>query len=240
MANNEYESAIDTRLAGLYEQQSKLANDFDNAAHSAKSEAGAKFYYKGKQRVTDMTLAEAEQKLAEIIQENLGGSEYTRVGSYSLGQVRNTVERLRDLRVSLAAVRAEKERVEDLYTGWSRFFIVNNKGGHIHSSMSCHSCRVTTRFGWLPDMSGLTEADAVAAHGPHLCSFCFPTAPVEWTLGIGEDTPEDPDQCPGSGTHDHDSSGLRYYSKRAVCDHCHQTVSVTSTHKMRKHKKETK
>lgn len=62
--------------------------------------------------------------------------------------------------------------------GWSRFFLVPD--GHIHSSMACHSCRPTTQFGWLPHLSGKSEEEAVNEHGPHLCTHCFPSAPVEW------------------------------------------------------------
>lgn len=67
---------------------------------------------------------------------------------------------------------------------WSRFFIVSD--GHIHSSMNCSTCNngaAPTEFGWLPQLSGLTEAEAVAAHGAILCTICYPTAPVEWTGG---------------------------------------------------------
>jgi hypothetical protein len=60
---------------------------------------------------------------------------------------------------------------------WSRFFLVSD--GHVHSSMSCHTCTWTTRFGWLPAMSGKTEADAVAEYGSMMCTVCFPSAPVD-------------------------------------------------------------
>jgi hypothetical protein len=65
--------------------------------------------------------------------------------------------------------------------GWNRFFLVQD--GHIHSSMNCSTCYVTTRFSWLPELSGLTEADAVEAYGEILCSICFPSAPVAWCNG---------------------------------------------------------
>ena len=76
---------------------------------------------------------------------------------------------------------------ENEYDGWSRFFAV--AGGHIHSGMDCSTCnRVTsqsgqtfTAFAWLPALSGLTTADAIAAHGHTLCSVCFPNAPVAHT-----------------------------------------------------------
>ena len=56
--------------------------------------------------------------------------------------------------------------------------------------MHCPTCnRQTsepTRFAWLPELSGLTERDAVEAHGAILCTVCFPSAPVEWTGGISK------------------------------------------------------
>ncbi len=79
-----------------------------------------------------------------------------------------------------AAAYAVYTEADAQYEGWARFFLVKNTNGHIHSTMNCSTCNWDTRFGWLTDMSGLTETDAVAAHGQRLCSVCFPTAPVEW------------------------------------------------------------
>ena len=85
----------------------------------------------------------------------------------------------------IAALEAEATPFHDVYRQhrWSRFFLVLNTNGHIHSSTSCSTCFVTTEFGWLPELSGLTEADAVEQQGEILCSVCFPSAPVEWTNG---------------------------------------------------------
>lgn len=60
--------------------------------------------------------------------------------------------------------------------GWTRAFIVTD--GHVHSSMSCHTCYPTTQFGWLPQVSGQTEAEIVAQAGEGACTVCYPTAPV--------------------------------------------------------------
>jgi hypothetical protein len=70
-------------------------------------------------------------------------------------------------------------KLDAQYTGWSRFFVVTSSNGHVHSSMQCHTCRPTTRFGWLPRLSGKSEAEAVAELGPNLCTVCFESAPVE-------------------------------------------------------------
>lgn len=79
----------------------------------------------------------------------------------------------------LKEVRDRIEELEDLYTGWSRFFLVTSSAGHIHSSRSCHTCYDTTTYGWRPDLSGKSEAEAVAVLGPALCSTCFPSVRID-------------------------------------------------------------
>ncbi len=81
--------------------------------------------------------------------------------------------------LALDAVNAE-------YEGWSRFFLVQASNGHIHKSLWCSTCFPTTQYAWLPELSGLTEAEAVAEYGGILCSICFPSAPVEWTTGTNK------------------------------------------------------
>lgn len=129
------------------------------------------------------------------------------------------------------AVVDELDEIWRTHGQWSRFFVV--PGGHIHSSTACHSLRITTQIGWLPELSGETEADAVAAHGPVLCTKCFPSAPVQWTAKAPK--PTDPQQCEGSGKYVPDAN-MRLCSPRGTCPVCGQLVSVTSLAKARKHK----
>lgn len=138
------------------------------------------------------------------------------------------------LRPAAAAAReAAVDLDRELYEGWTRFFFVQ----HIHNSLRCSSFRPTTRIAWLPDVSGLTEVEAVAAHGETLCTKCFPTAPVELT------TPRpDPTLCAGSGKA-LDASKLTgrenaYYSPTGTCRECGETVGLTSRNsgRIRKHK----
>lgn len=117
------------------------------------------------------------------------------------------------------------------YKGWQRFFLVPD--GHIHATTGCSSLRITTRIGWLPDLSGETEAEAVAAHGAMLCTKCFPSAPVEYTRGIEKPVPAD--QCSGSNKYV-PNANWRLYSPRGNCPECGQTVSVTKAGNARKHK----
>lgn len=117
---------------------------------------------------------------------------------------------------------------------WSRFFLVRNSGGHIHSSMACSTCYPTTRFGWLPELSGLSEPDAVKAHGAILCTVCYPSAPVEWT------DRRDDSVCEGSGTFPNRDlpHRLGFYSGNwATCSHCNKAQTVLRSGKIRKHKK---
>lgn len=61
---------------------------------------------------------------------------------------------------------------------WSRAFLVTNGNGHVHSSMHCSTCRLTTRFHWVVDFSDHTEAEIVEAAGERACTTCYPSAPV--------------------------------------------------------------
>lgn len=161
---------------------------------------------------------------------------------------------------------AASEELEDIWREhqWSRFFLVTSSIGHIHSSMYCSTCRPTTTFGWLPHLSGHGEREAVELHGPALCTVCFPSAPLEWTAERitkaraaqaahdGTDkTPLAPPKakpaeevCEGSGRNVYDGGDYgpkdnyaanRFY-RSAHCPACRQSVSVTSTGKLRKHK----
>ena len=90
--------------------------------------------------------------------------------------------------IAVHEAQVEYDRLAAQYTGWSRFFLVTNTGGHIHSGTNCSTCRWDTSFAWLPELSGLTEADAVEEYGEILCSICYPSAPVEWTNGVNKKT----------------------------------------------------
>jgi hypothetical protein len=105
------------------------------------------------------------------------------------------VERLNEEReAAIVAIDLATPQIQDLDRvwlengRWSRFFLVTNTNGHIHSSMDCHTCFPSTTYAWLTGLSGLTEAEAVAEHGEILCSVCFPSAPVEWTTGVSKAT----------------------------------------------------
>lgn len=103
-------------------------------------------------------------------------------------QTKSFGERLAEAEEIRDRLEAEIQPLEALYTGWSRFFLVTNTNGHIHSSRGCSTCYENTQYAWLPTLSGKTEKDAVEEIGEILCSVCFPSAPVAWTTGVSKAT----------------------------------------------------
>lgn len=162
------------------------------------------------------------------------------------------ITKLAKARETFAEVTAEIDRLDAEFTrrgGWSRFFLVQNAGGHIHNSLNCSTCnkftsrgQSQTRFGWLPALSGQTEAEAVAEHGAILCTVCFPSAPVEWTNAHEVAKAERAAaQCSGSGTYLDSDKPHRtgYYSGNwGTCPQCAARPAVTKTGKLRAHKPE--
>lgn len=211
----------------------------DNAANEIHRAAGDTERYRGRRSepTWTMTLDEATtaaQAVADGNVENLG-----RLAAWRLERApQRAADALAAHQVAMAAVTAARDLVEQLdqvwrtHGQWSRFF--NVPGGHIHRSTMCHSLHVTTQIGWLPELSGESEAEAVAKFGTVLCSKCFPAAPVEWTTKAPKSL--DPSLCPGSGKYVSDAN-LRLHSPRGTCPECGQYVSVTSCANARKHKR---
>lgn len=124
--------------------------------------------------------------------------------------------------------------------GWTRFFTV--PAGHIHQSTNCSTCnkgQYRTQFGWNPELSGLTEAEAVAKLGPTLCSVCFPSAPVEWRL-----EPAQIKAAKDAETHCTEKRALpstdgtpNWQRRWGKCSACGEGASITSSGNLRKHKR---
>ncbi len=117
---------------------------------------------------------------------------------------------------------AEEEPLHDEHSRrpWSRFFLVT--GGHIHSSMYCSTCNrngKATAFSWLPDLSGLTEEEAVAAHGRDSLHDVLPlgASRMDGLLRAGAER-KAATYCAGSGTSDWKDGKVRngFYSATAA------------------------
>jgi hypothetical protein len=207
---------IDTALAEIYGRLYKIE---DSISHALKS------------------IDELEEGMEREEQGVRGYTGWISMYTQRVLTLRDSVTELQQARREALAETAPYE-AEYQRRPWSRFFLVQNNGGHIHSSMSCSTCNKrgqSTRFGWLPELSGKTEPEAVAEHGAILCTVCYPSAPVEWT------DRRDPSVCEGSGSYLNRDLPHRagfYTGNWGTCEACGTRQTVTSASKIRKHKKE--
>jgi hypothetical protein len=189
----------DTELAAIWNDIYAVRDRISRIHMDLLRQAGAKFFYRGRQRVTDMKVDDA----IAIVRERAAyvaayKAEHTTVEAdgypstdwssfqgapWEADRFAESLASLDEREAQLTELEFQARELEATYTGWSRFFLVTSSSGHIHSSTHCSTCRLTTRYGWLPELSGKDEATAVAELGPTLCSVCFPSAPVEWTAG---------------------------------------------------------
>lgn len=89
----------------------------------------------------------------------------------------------------VAAITDQMRPYHDEYDrrgGWTRALLVQNTGGHVHSSMGCSTCYPSTQYAWLVDYSGHDENQIVYAAGELACTVCYPSAPVEVLARVRE------------------------------------------------------
>jgi hypothetical protein len=225
---------IDTELGRLYVEiqtaQGRIARSMGDI-HRYAGDNGR--WVNASRKVFDLTDAQAEAKARE----------FAATGSYDSQPAQRLLAGVDQARAAIAAAEAAIRPLDAEYDrrgGWARFFLVTSSNGHIHSSMSCSTCNIRTQFGWMPEASGQTEAEAIAERDRRdsaalLCTVCFPNAPTKWT-----EKPADAAICPGSGTMDYprETARLGFYSGNyGICRHCSQPITVSKLGKMRKHKK---
>lgn len=223
---------IDTLLADLYSR--------DNAARAVLDRSRREIYRALGNRITNIRVRivlsdeDLEGFRTRIAEDKNFGYRH----GHALKSFDQATETIAALALEEAPLHAEYSR-----RPWSRFFIV--PGGHIHSSMHCSTCNrngKATQFGWLPDLSGQTEEEAVAAHGAKLCTTCYPLAPVAWTNFYEEEAARKAaEYCSGSGTSGWKDGTVRtgYYSGNGgTCSHCGGWAGTTSRYSktIRKHK----
>lgn len=187
------------------------------------------------------TVVPAQSALADAEKALRNGRYYYANDAAEIAKREARVEARRaDLEKAQAEVRplaaAARALDAELYTGWTRFYLVQ----HIHSSQHCSSFRDNTQIGWLPNLSGQTEAEAVAEHGAILCTKCFPSAPVEMTDGRG--VPVTDGTCPGSGQRfdpEQPNTAHYHFGPMATCPSCGELVGLKSrgSNMVRKHKR---
>lgn len=219
-----HEVEVDTKLAELHGRLAQVNVKLHSNKLTLARHAGIKPQYVTRTR---REVRETAPELAAIVAGLLADG---KIVAYEERYAREALAEREALLGEHAAILAERKPLNEEYAAnpWSRFFLVQNHGGHIHKDMNCSTCRITTEFGWLPTLSGLTEKDAVEEHGAILCTVCYPSAPVEWTWGRPAAAD---DKCVGSGKHV-ESNGRRY----ATCPDCSKVVNVLGGGRLRAHK----
>lgn len=224
---------VDALLAAQHVLAAKADQRRERAADEVHRAANDEQNYQGRRLFWKMTLGEALTAVAALPADERGDAPRPR--REVLARYQAALDAIDVIRAEMARLDAEWER----RGRWSRFFMVPD--GHIHSSMRCSTCNrlgQLTPFVWLPELSGRTEADAVAAHGALLCTVCFPSAPVEWTNGRElAKAAKAADRCPGSGKHAVSGSyDPRAYRKIGTCRVCGSRQSLSSLFNVRAHK----
>lgn len=246
---NEREAEIDGKLAAIWNRAREADRSLDGTVDGLARAIGArkahtsKHSYRWVKNGEFVEEAEIVAAAREVAATEKPLSEYGSYGAINFSPASYWLDERDSALAEIEACKAEAAPLNTLYEAerWSRFFLVTSSaGGHIHSSMHCSTCRWDTGFAWLPDLSGLTEKDAVDAHGAILCTVCFPSAPVEWTNAHEVAAAErEAAKCPGSGEYA-PAEALTQRRRYAHCPHCGYYASITSTGKLRGHKPEAK
>lgn len=220
---------IDTKLAQLHREMAQAEQRITSALATIHNYVGDRKRGRAAYKLDHGTaIAKATQNIAKAHAE---GDRF-----YIHDDAEKSITRLHDARDLRDTLEAECDAIDLEYTSrpWSRFISV--QGGHIHSGTRCAggTIRVTTSLGWNPQLSGKTEAEAVELLGPLLCTHCFPSAPVEWTVGKAAKKVAE-GYCDGQGEQGIDLD-MRYYSPRGRCPKCKQGTGISKTGKVLKHK----
>lgn len=165
--------------------------------------------------------------------------------AYELSRREYHERQIADLKAWIWRLQLLVDPLEDEHAkrgGWNRYFLVRNAGGHVHRGMDCSTCRPTTRYAWLVDLADCDEEKMVDEYGTTACTVCFPDAPTMpgWARYAQREAAAAEEFCSASGTHDVEDvrGSLRLYRPWGTCGVCGASVTVTSTGKVRKHKRQ--
>jgi hypothetical protein len=117
-----------------------------------------------------------------LIDEVEPGSYASKLPEYSPAARAKLVEEIECNRDAIDVINAEDvyPREAEYYRRgrWTRYYLVDNAGGHVHPDQSCSTCFPTTKYAWLVEQSGMSAEDLVKMAGEDACTVCFDWAPV--------------------------------------------------------------
>lgn len=189
---------IDTEIARLSVEVFNLKGRVERIVHSVLDYSGLRSYVpatwggKSHYKVTG-TFQEGVEKLREYeaAYDAYRASDYDQAlypkplsnyaGSLNVQEVFIEKVALESQISSLYKLLADLETEYFARGGWTRMFMVTSSNGHIHATTLCHTTKLTTTFGWMPEYSGLNEAELLAKLGVYAesaCTVCYKGAPV--------------------------------------------------------------
>lgn len=135
---------------------------------------------------TQARVASQEGTIAQIDKRYNGNLE--KALQWDIDRRARAVESLVSYEKALDALSAESDVYEAEYRRrpWSRYWLVDNANGHVHTSMSCSTCYPSTQYSWLIELSGQDETACVSLVGERACTVCMPSAPTR--RGFGDNT----------------------------------------------------
>jgi hypothetical protein len=164
----------DQQTAALYAQAGRLQDALDHHRDRMHQMVGDRKSWVGRQQYWKMTAAQVLDQLRALVAE--GDTFSPRHGLKPSEAISREGEKMS----AVAAVVLQIEELENTYrkSPWPRYILCLSHDGHVHSYHGCSTLRPTSRLEWHPELSGMTEAEAVAELDEALCSVCFRSAPV--------------------------------------------------------------
>lgn len=159
---------FDTELAGLYGVQYAAEDTYNEAIANIRkaAEPNRRWISRTRRESYQLTLNEAIVKLNDD-------------GNPRSGRLVTAYAAARD---QFNAANAAIEPYEAEFTrrgGWERAFLVLTNGrGHVHTTMSCSTCYPTTRYAWMPELSGQDRQTIIDGIREDACTVCYPGAPT--------------------------------------------------------------
>lgn len=160
---------VDTLLAKLYGDAQKAQSMLDRAQVQAHQAVGDRRRTRTSWGLTEDEVFARLEEMAEL-------------PDYRADYAKSALQALTTAVEAIESVRAEQAPLDELYreSRWTRAFLCVTQGqGHVHRSMNCNTCYLTTQFSWLPELSGHDQAEIVELAGERACTVCYPDAPIE-------------------------------------------------------------
>lgn len=160
-------------LEKLYAAETNLRRAEDDVIRAA-DDSGRAYARTGRRA---MPVREAVVKLKTQIE---GDS----VPTYKRKELERKLDRLNEHVATVDSLESKLQTFDSEWVRrgrWTRAFLATGGNGHVHSSRGCSTCNKgeePTRFAWMTEYSGQSEAEIVDAAGERACTVCYPSAPV--------------------------------------------------------------